>query len=65
VLGLFVISTVPFVLRAFKRDPLVALLSPALLAARAWAQVLGVAAGMIYAKGRSQAADRTTDQPVI
>jgi len=63
VLGLFVISTVPFVLRAFRRDPLVALLSPALLAARACAQLPGVVAGIIYARGHRQAGDRTTDQP--
>jgi GT2 family glycosyltransferase len=65
VLGLFVISTVPFVLRAYKRDPLVALLSPALLAARACAQVLGVIAGIIYARSRRPAADRATGQPVV
>ncbi|MGO8797264.1 MAG: glycosyltransferase family 2 protein [Candidatus Sulfotelmatobacter sp.] len=50
VLGAFVLSTLPFSVRAFKKDPLIGLLSPALLAARACAQMLGVAAGLIYAR---------------
>ncbi len=49
VLGAFVLSTLPFSVQAFKKDPLIGVLSPALLAARACAQVLGVAAGLIYA----------------
>jgi GT2 family glycosyltransferase len=48
VLGVFVVSTLPYVLRAVRKDPIVGLLSPVLLAARACAQVLGVAAGLIY-----------------
>ena len=40
-------STLPFVLRVFPKDPMVSLLSPGLLAARAGAQLLGVAAGCI------------------
>lgn len=58
VLGAFVLSTLPFSVRAFKKDPLIGALSPALLAARACAQVLGVAAGLIYAR-RNRAQVRT------
>lgn len=46
----FLLSTLPFALRAFRKDPVVGILSPVLLAARACAQVLGVAAGLIYAR---------------
>ncbi len=49
VLGAFLATTVPFVLRAAAKDPVVAVFSPLLLAARACAQVLGVAAGLVYA----------------
>ena len=49
VLGMFLISTLPFALRAIMKDPIVGLLSPTLLAARAFAQMLGVTAGLIYA----------------
>jgi cellulose synthase/poly-beta-1,6-N-acetylglucosamine synthase-like glycosyltransferase len=52
VLGAFVISTLPFTMRALAKDPIVGLLSPALLAARACAQLLGVVAGMLNAKHR-------------
>ena len=45
----FLLSTLPFTWRAFVKDPMVGVLSPGLLAARACAQVLGVAAGLIYA----------------
>jgi cellulose synthase/poly-beta-1,6-N-acetylglucosamine synthase-like glycosyltransferase len=47
---IFFFSTVPFALRAARKDPVVGLLSPALLAARACAQFAGVAAGLIYAR---------------
>jgi GT2 family glycosyltransferase len=50
-LAAFFVSTLPFAQRAFGKDPIVGFLSPALLAARAWAQALGVAAGLIYALG--------------
>jgi len=50
VLAAFLVSTLPFALRAIGKDPIVGLLSPALLTARACAQVLGVAAGLIYAR---------------
>jgi len=56
VVAISLISTLPFALRAIPKDPIVGLLSPALLAARAWAQVLGVAAGLIYACRRPAAA---------
>jgi hypothetical protein len=51
----FVLSTLPFVIRTCRKDLLIALLSPLLLAARASAQVIGVASGMINAR-RSAAA---------
>jgi cellulose synthase/poly-beta-1,6-N-acetylglucosamine synthase-like glycosyltransferase len=51
VLAAFLVSTLPFTLRALSKDPIVGLFSPALLAARACAQGLGVANGMIYANG--------------
>lgn len=53
VCAVFLVSTLPFVWRAMWKDPIVALLSPALLAARACAQVLGVGAGLIWAKRNS------------
>jgi cellulose synthase/poly-beta-1,6-N-acetylglucosamine synthase-like glycosyltransferase len=52
VLAAFLLSTLPFVLRAIAKDPIVGLFSPALLAARSCAQVLGVTAGLIYARSR-------------
>jgi len=52
VLGGLLLSTLPFTLRAMRKDPVVGILSPVLLAARACAQVMGVAAGLIYASGK-------------
>jgi glycosyltransferase involved in cell wall biosynthesis len=52
VLAAFFISTVPFTLRAARKDPLVGLLSPMILAARACGQALGVMAGFIYTSRR-------------
>jgi cellulose synthase/poly-beta-1,6-N-acetylglucosamine synthase-like glycosyltransferase len=46
----FLVSTLPFAMRAFSKDPVIGLLSPALLAARACAQLLGVASGLVYAR---------------
>ena len=46
----FLLSTLPFTLRAIRKDPTVGLLSPVLLAARACAQVVGVAGGLVYAR---------------
>jgi GT2 family glycosyltransferase len=50
VLAVFLLSTLPFALRAIKKDPVVGLLSPVLLAARACAQVVGVTAGLFFAR---------------
>jgi len=50
VLAVFLLTTLPFTLRAIRKDPIVGILSPILLAARACAQVLGVAAGLMYAR---------------
>jgi GT2 family glycosyltransferase len=55
VLAAFLLSTLPFALRAIGKDPIVGLLSPALLAARSCAQVLGVTAGLIYARRKPAA----------
>lgn len=52
VLAAFLVTTLPFALGAIRKDPTVGLLSPALLAARACAQVLGVTAGLIHAYRR-------------
>jgi cellulose synthase/poly-beta-1,6-N-acetylglucosamine synthase-like glycosyltransferase len=46
----FLLSTLSFAARAFAKDPVIGLLSPALLAARACAQLFGVASGLIYAR---------------
>lgn len=56
VLAIFFLSTLPFALRAARKDPIIGLLSPALLAARACAQFVGVAAGLIYARQKSSQA---------
>ena len=37
VIGLFFVSTLPFALRAFRKDPIVGILSPAILAGRSCA----------------------------
>jgi hypothetical protein len=50
VLAGFLLTTMPFTLRAIRKDPMVGILSPILLAARACAQVLGVAAGLMNAR---------------
>jgi glycosyltransferase involved in cell wall biosynthesis len=52
VLAGFFLSTVPFAVRALKKDPVIGILSPLVLAARACAQVMGVTAGVIYARRR-------------
>jgi cellulose synthase/poly-beta-1,6-N-acetylglucosamine synthase-like glycosyltransferase len=49
VCAVFLVSTLPFTWRAISKDPMVGLFSPFLLAVRACAQFLGVAAGLIYA----------------
>ena len=50
VIGAFFLSTLPFALRALRKDPVVGILSPILLAARACVQMIGVTAGLIYAR---------------
>ncbi len=52
VLAMFLISSLPFAMRAIAKDTTVGLLSPLLLAARACAQVLGVTAGLVQAGRR-------------
>ena len=46
----FLLSTLPFAARTTRKDPIVGLLSPGLLAARSCAQLLGVTAGVISAR---------------
>ena len=48
VLAAFLLTTLPFSLRALTKDLVVGLISPALLAARASAQFMGVVGGLIY-----------------
>jgi len=61
VLAGFLVSTLPFSLRAVRKDPMVGLLSPFLLAARACAQVLGVMAGVISSARKTS--EVTTKSP--
>jgi GT2 family glycosyltransferase len=63
VLAVFVLSTVPFAVRALRADPLVGLLSPVLLMLRACAQFLGVSAGLLYARARRAPTDMATNLP--
>lgn len=49
VVAMFLLSTLPFALRAIVKDPVVGFLSPAILALRASAQVVGLSAGLIHA----------------
>jgi glycosyltransferase involved in cell wall biosynthesis len=49
VVGGFLITTIPFALRAMAKDFVLGLLSPLLLAARSGSQMLGVTAGTIHA----------------
>ena len=48
VAAMFLLSTLPFAVRAFRKDPVVGLLSPALLALRACAQLAGVIGGLAH-----------------
>jgi len=61
VLLAFLLSALPYTLGAIAKDPLAGTLSPAILAARSCAQMLGVAAGLIYA--RDQPAKISTNSP--
>lgn len=49
VVAAFLLTTLPFAMRALKKDTLAGILSPVLLAARSCAQLVGVTAGLIYA----------------
>lgn len=59
----FVATTVPFIARYFRRDPLVVLLSPFLSALAAWAGAWGLGLGLLRAKLRRETRDPslTTD----
>ncbi len=52
VLGIFLLLTLPFSLRAALKDPVVGIASPAILAARSIAQLLGVVCGVVGARRR-------------
>lgn len=53
VLVSFLLTTLPFTLRAIRKDVVVGMLSPMLLAARSCAQLLGVMAGLMYARRKT------------
>jgi hypothetical protein len=57
VVGLFLLSTVSFAFRALRKDVVVGMLSPLLLAARACAQFLGATRGAINALGKLAAVE--------
>jgi cellulose synthase/poly-beta-1,6-N-acetylglucosamine synthase-like glycosyltransferase len=60
VLAAFLISTLPFSLRAVKKDIVIGLLSPAMLAARACSQFLGVMGGFVYARRKPVAVNTSS-----
>jgi len=53
VLAAFLVSTLPFSLRAVRKDPFVGVMSPLILAARACSQALGIVAGLLYTRRRA------------
>jgi len=57
----FLISAMPFVIRAAIKDPLVGLVSPLLLVMRSSAQLLGVVAGLMYVRRCSQLEPRQSE----
>jgi len=63
VLVSFLLTTLPFTLRATRKDVIVGLLSPILLAARSCAQLLGVAAGVIYSARYKPAGGTANSKP--
>lgn len=52
VCAVFLLSTLPFVLRVLRKDPVVALVAPLLLAARSCSQLLGIIAGSTYSHAK-------------
>lgn len=61
IVALFVLSTVPFSFRAVRKDVVVGLMSPLILAGRTCAQFAGVAAGAVQAlRGPRAAAEEKT-----
>ena len=63
VLLAFLVTTVPFTLRALPKDPVVGCLSPLFLACRAVAQCLGVAGGLFYLLRRNDAVPMSNTVP--
>lgn len=60
ILSCFLASTIPFALRALKKDPLVGLLSPLLLAGRSCAQTLGVVGGILHARREASSVEESS-----
>jgi GT2 family glycosyltransferase len=67
VLAAFLGSTLPFALRAARKDPVVGLISPVLLAARSVAQMLGISAGLVNVLRKStwERADRMAERRAL
>jgi cellulose synthase/poly-beta-1,6-N-acetylglucosamine synthase-like glycosyltransferase len=62
VVALFVLSTLPFSMRAFRKDPIMGFLSPAILAFRSCAQLVGLIGGTLYVlKGLSTGASESEE----
>jgi len=59
VIAAFFASTMPFVARIYRKDPIVALLSPFLLAVRSIAQFLGIVGAAMHSWRRILGMDRT------
>lgn len=59
----FLLTTIPFTLRALPKDLLVGCLSPLFLAGRAVAQCMGVAGGLLYLLRRNDAVPMRTTAP--
>jgi glycosyltransferase involved in cell wall biosynthesis len=53
VVATFLLSTLPFTIRAFRKDPVIGVIAPILLALRACAQFLGAFGGVIHAIGEA------------
>jgi len=63
----FLASAIPFSLRAATKHPIAGMLSPALLAARSVAQILGLSSGMVnvFRKSISERADRVAERRAV
>jgi glycosyltransferase involved in cell wall biosynthesis len=57
VVALFLLSTLPFAMTAFRKDAIVGILSPLILAGRSGAQLIGIIGGTLYLLKGSSARD--------